>query len=103
MNDKLQQNKANLIEQLADIKERGALEVGFHSNIFKNPRFDSVFMFSDIIPEIVAEGFFSNEDPMKNSGVLLQARVIDKYLEDIDWYEFSYIADYFFNYRGSLR
>lgn len=96
------ENIENLQNQLKEIKEKGSLEVGFYSSIFKDPYFDNVFVFAEIMPEIVEEGFFQNE-AKKNSGVLLQARILDKYFEDIEMYQFGHLADYFFNYKGNLK
>ena len=91
--------RENLQKQLEEIREKGSLEIGFNSSIFKDPYFDNVFVFSEIMPEIVEEGFFQK----KSNGVYLQARILDKYFEDIEMYQFAHLAEYFFNYRGSLK
>lgn len=96
------ENQENLKKQLKEIQEEGALEIGFNSSIFKDPYFDNVFVFAEIMPEIVEEGFFQNEKA-KKSGVLLQARILDKYFEDIEMYQFGHLAEYFFNYKGNLK
>lgn len=95
--------RENLQKQLEEIREKGSLEIGFNSQIFKDQYFDNVFVFDQIMPEIVAEGFSQNEEAKKNSGVLLQARILDKYFEDIEMYQFGHLADYFFNYKGNLK
>ena len=95
--------RENLQKQLEEIREKGSLGIGFNSQIFKDAFFDNVFVFDQIMPEIVEEGFFQNEEAKKNSGVLLQARILDKYFEDIEMYQFAHLAEYFFNYRGSLK
>ena len=95
--------RENLQKQLEEIREKGSLEIGFNSQIFKDKYFDNVFVFAEIMPEIVEEGFFQNEEAKKNSGVLLQARILDKYFEDIEMYQFGHLAEYFFNYRGNLK
>lgn len=55
------------------------------------------------MPQIVAEGFFENENNKKGvTGIsinLLQARILDIYLEDIEEYEFAHLAEYFLNYK----
>lgn len=94
--------RENLQKQLEEIREKGSLEIGFNSSIFKDPYFDNVFVFAEIMPEIVEEGFFQNEKA-KKSGVLLQARILDKYFEDIEMYQFGHLAEYFFNYKGNLK
>lgn len=96
------ENQENLKKQLKEIQEEGVLEIGFNSSIFKDPYFDNVFVFAEIMPEIVEEGFFQNEKA-KKSGVLLQARILDKYFEDIEMYQFGHLAEYFFNYKGNLK
>ena len=93
----------NLQNQLKEIKEKGSLEIGFSSSIFKDPYFDNVYVFDQIMPEIVEEGFFQNEEAKKSGGVLLQARILDKYFEDIEMYQFGHLADYSFNYKGNLK
>ena len=95
--------RENLQKQLEEIREKGSLEIGFTSQIFKDPYFDNVFVFDQIMPEIVEEGFFQNEEAKKGGGVLLQARILDKYFEDIEMYQFGHLADYFFNYKGNLK
>ena len=97
------ENIENLKSQLKEIQEKGSLEIGFYSSIFKDPYFDNVFVFAEIMPEIVEEGFFQNGEAKKNSGVLLQARILDKYFEDIEMYQFGHLAEYFFNYKGNLK
>lgn len=97
------ENIENLQNQLKEIQEKGALEIGFSSSIFKDPYFDNVFVFDQIMPEIVEEGFFQNEEARKGGGVILQARILDKYFEDIEMYQFGHLADYFFNYKGNLK
>lgn len=95
--------RENLQKQLEEIREKGSLEIGFNSQIFKDQYFDNVFVFAEIMPEIAEEGFFQNEETKKNCGVLLQARILDKYFEDIEMYQFGHLAEYFFNYRGNLK
>ena len=97
------ENIENLQNQLKEIQEKGALEIGFSSSIFKDPYFGNVFVFDQIMPEIVEEGFFQNEEARKGGGVILQARILDKYFEDIEMYQFGHLADYFFNYKGNLK
>ena len=52
----------NLQNQLKEIREKGALNVGFYSQIFKDKHFDNAFVYGEIMPQIVAEGFFENEN-----------------------------------------
>lgn len=87
----------NLQNQLKEIREKGALNVGFYSQIFKDEYFDNVFVFGEIMPQIVEEGFFQNEN--NKSTNLLQARILDIYLEDIEMYQFAHLAEYFMNYK----
>ena len=93
----------NLQNQLKEIREKGALNVGFYSQIFKDKHFDNAFVYGEIMPQIVAEGFFENENNKKGvTGIsinLLQARILDIYLEDIKEYEFAHLAEYFLNYK----